>query len=139
MCLGLRKRIVVVFAAALFSAVAIVPAQSVSEDRIILPIELVEGEPATLSVLMPSGHVQANVTVVLSSGEVLTTDESGRAHFLAPAELGILFAQILDTEVRSATEVQRREGDEGLRIQTAPQLTSLDGPMRIRSSGFDGD
>jgi hypothetical protein len=135
----MSKGPVLVFAAALLFAAAIVPAQSVRGGRIILPIELVAGEPATLGVLMPNGHVQAGVKVALSNGEMLTTDESGRAHFLAPAEPGILFAQIPGTEIRSATDVQRREGTEGLRIQTAPQLTPLDGQMRIRGSGFEGD
>ncbi|HEV2489165.1 MAG TPA: hypothetical protein VGT03_05110 [Candidatus Acidoferrales bacterium] len=127
------------FAAMLLFAAAIVPAQSVRGGRIILPIELVAGEPATLGVLMPNGRVQADARVVLSNGEVLTTDESGRAHFLAPAQPGILFAQIADTEIRSACEVQRREGAESLRIQAAPRLTPLDGQIRIRGSGFEGD
>lgn len=139
MCSGLYKAPFLVIAGAVLFPAAFVPAQSVRGDRIILPIELVAGEPATLGVLTPNGRVQADVKVVLSNGEMLSTDESGRAHFLAPAEPGILFARILDTEIQSACEVQRREVAEGMRIESTPRLTPLDGQVRIRGSGFEGD
>ena len=114
-------------------------AQSAGGGKIVLPLELVAGKPATLAVVMPDGRLQSDVKLILSDGEALTTDESGRAHFLAPSEDGILFAQIEGTGVCAASLVRGIEGSEPLKIYSAPRLAALGGLLRIRGSGFDGD
>lgn len=126
-------------AAALLLAAPICHAQSAPNDKIILPLELVAGQPATLAVLGPDGRLQADVKLSLSDGEPLTTDETGRAHFLAPSAPGILFAQIQNTTIFSAADVRRQEGSDDLEIQSSPRIASLNGLIRIRGTGFAGD
>ena len=114
-------------------------AQSQRKSRIVLPRELVAGMPATLGVLAPSGHTEANVRVSLSDGETLTTDESGRAHFLASASPGILFARIQGTEDCAAAEVQKSYGHSKLSLDEVTRYDPLNGLIEIGGSGFDGD
>lgn len=108
--------------------------------QIILPLELIASEPATLAVLMANGRVAPGVNVVLSSGEVVTTDESGRAHFLAPPDRGVMFARIPGTAVREAADVLP-EGSAGGSAQPAriPRLVSLANCFAIDGEGFQGD
>lgn len=134
-----HKPIVLFLVAGIFLATATVRAQSAHEDRIILPLELVAGRPATLGVLTPDGRVEPDARILLSSGETLTTDESGRAHFLAPAKSGILYAHVRGTEISAASDV-RPDGDApGLQVKVAPRLARMEGQLRIRGSGFEGD
>jgi hypothetical protein len=126
-------------AAALLLFAAVCPAQSAPDEKIVLPLELVAGQPATVAVLGSDGRLQANVKLGLSSGEPLTTDETGRAHFLVPSAPGILFAQIQNTQILAVADVRRQEGADDLKIQSAPRLASLQGLLRIRGSGFAGD
>jgi hypothetical protein len=110
-------------------------------QKIILPMELVAGQPATLAVLDSDGHVAAGVRLVFSSGEVVTTDESGRAHFLAPPDAGVMFARIVGGEIREAADTLPRDADApaGLQITPAPKPASLQNRIVIRGSGFQGD
>lgn len=107
---------------------------------IILPLELVAGRPATLAVLTVDGHVAHGAKVVLSNGEVVTTDESGRAHFLAPSEVGVLFARIPSTEVSEVTDVlQQASGTDSLQVTSIPKVVSLENYFSIGGRGFQGD
>jgi hypothetical protein len=140
----MSRRISTVFTLLLAAAAAVLVAptglaQSASSEKIVLPLDLVAGQPATVAVLASDGHVQADVKLNLSNGETLTTDESGRAHFLAPVGPEILLAQIQNTKIFAAADVRRRDDADDLRIQSAPRLASLDGLLRIRGNGFAGD
>jgi hypothetical protein len=117
------------------------PSSAPPSQKIILPTELIAGQPATLAVLDSNGHVAAEVKLVLSSGEVVTTDESGRAHFLAPPDAGVMFARIVGSEIREAADALLRDIDApaGLQITAAPKLASLQNRIVIRGSSFQGD
>jgi len=114
------------------------PMQS-SPEQIVLPPELMAAEPATLAVLSLDGRVEAGVKLVLSNGEVVTTDESGRAHFLGPPDAGILIARIPGTELRAAADVLHRAGAEKLEIATVPAMVALKDRFTIIGDGFQGD
>lgn len=115
------------------------PGRPFPEQAIVLPLELVAGQPATLAVLAPDGRVAAGVTLVLSSGEVVTTDASGRAHFLAPPDAGIMIARIPGTETRAAADVVQRSLGENLEISGVPDLAVLKDRFVIYGGGFQGD
>ena len=107
--------------------------------RIVLPIELIAGEPATLAVLTSDGHIAPAAKIVLSDGQVLTTDESGRAHFLVPLQTGPLFARIIGSEIREVADVLPRQSSTGdLQSVQTPAIASLS-CLAITGSGFDGD
>ncbi|HEV2297754.1 MAG TPA: hypothetical protein VGR72_04475 [Candidatus Acidoferrales bacterium] len=134
-----HRAIVLFFVAGMFFAAATVRAQSAPGDRIILPLELVAGRPATLGVLTPNGRVEADAKILLSNGDTLITDESGRAHFLAPAKSGILYAHVQGTEISAASDVRPGEGAADLQVKAVPRLTRMEGQLRIRGSSFEGD
>src|SRR5487761_210719 len=110
-----------------------------SPDEIVLPLEMVAGGPATLAVLSRDGRVVAGVKLVLSDGEGVTTDESGRAHFLGLPDAGILIARIPGTEIRAAAAVMRQTGAEKLEIARAPAIVASKDRFTIDGNGFYGD
>lgn len=136
---AMRKCIALALVAVPFRTAMTAPTQSLNEDRIVLPLELVAGKPATLAVLTSDGRVDANARVLLSNGVTLTTDDTGRARFVVPAEPGILFAQLQGTEIRAAATVRFGRGTNTLQIKVVPRLTLLNETLRIRGSGFDGN
>lgn len=110
------------------------------QSRIVLPLELVAGQPATLAVLAANGHVVAGVNVVLSNGQVVTTDESGRAHFLGPPDTGPMFARIVGTDVREAADVLAQTSNSNdVQLTRMPKLASLRNYLAIGGHGFQGD
>ncbi|HEV2315118.1 MAG TPA: hypothetical protein VGR94_07420 [Candidatus Acidoferrales bacterium] len=114
------------------------PVQALPE-QIVLPLELVSGQPATLAVLSVDGRIVAGVKLVLSNGEVVTTDESGRAHFLAPPDEGILIARIPGTEIRAVADVVHRPAVEKLEIAMVPAMVALKERFVVTGNGFQGD
>ncbi|HLJ40578.1 MAG TPA: hypothetical protein VKT50_03725 [Candidatus Acidoferrales bacterium] len=116
-----------------------VPAPKTVPQSIVLPLELVSGRPATLAVLSADGRIAAGVKLVLSNGEVVTTDESGRAHFLGPPDAGVLIARILGTEIRAAADVRPKEDAMKLEIAKVPAVAAIKGQLGIIGHGFQGD
>ncbi|HVB07788.1 MAG TPA: hypothetical protein VNF00_02475 [Candidatus Acidoferrales bacterium] len=114
------------------------PVQS-SAKQIVLPLELVAGQPATLAVLLPDGRVAEGMKLMLSDGERVTTDESGRAHFLGPPDAGILIARIPGTEIRAAADVVRQSDAEKLEITRASAIAALKDSFPIDGKGFSGN
>lgn len=108
-------------------------------ETIVLPLELVADQPATLAVLAANGHVAPGVTVTLSSGEAVTTDESGRAHFLAPPDAGVVFAQVSGTELREAADVLSQVANNGTRLTAVPRFVSVEDSFVVTGAGFQGD
>ena len=108
-------------------------------QSIVLPLTLVSGRPATLAVLSADGRIVAGVKLVLSNGQVVTTDESGRAHFLGPPDVGVLIARIPGTEIRAAADVSHRPTAEKLEIAAAPAMVALKERFTIAGNGFQGD
>ncbi|HEV2617313.1 MAG TPA: IPT/TIG domain-containing protein [Candidatus Acidoferrales bacterium] len=109
------------------------------QSTIVLPLELAAGQPATLTVLSPAGRIVPGIKLVLSDGEVAATDESGRAHFLAPREAGILIARIPGTETRAAADVVVRTNAADVEIRGVPAVISLKDRFTINGTGFQGD
>lgn len=116
-----------------------VSASKTSPQSIVLPLELVSGQPATLAVLSADGRIAAGVKLVLSNGEVVTTDESGRAHFLGPPDTGVLIVRIPGTEICAAADVLPRSSAEKLRIAAVPAMIALPDRFTIAGEGFHGD
>ncbi|HKF52499.1 MAG TPA: hypothetical protein VKB26_09320 [Candidatus Acidoferrales bacterium] len=111
-----------------------------SRLAIVLPLELIAGQPATFAILTADGHVAPGTKVVLSNGQVVTTDESGRAHFLVPSDTGVMFARISDTEVREAADVlPQASSDSGLQATEIPKMVSIENHFAIGGNGFQGD
>lgn len=111
-----------------------------NQYAIILPLKLIAGQPATFAVLTADGHVAKGTKVVLSNGEVVTTDESGRAHFLVPSDVGVMFARIPGTEVREAADVLPQASSNGnLQVTQIPKMVSLENHFAINGHGFRGD
>ncbi|HEV2289579.1 MAG TPA: hypothetical protein VGR81_11560 [Candidatus Acidoferrales bacterium] len=121
------------------TAVQATPDNATASETIVLPLELVANQPATLAVLSADGHVMAAVKLVLSSGETITTDESGRAHFLAPPETGVLYVRTTDSEVRAVTDVLPPGAAVNRDKISVPFLVALKNPFSIRGRGFYGD
>jgi hypothetical protein len=114
-------------------------AQNFAPQTIVLPLEVVAGQPATIAVLGANGRVAASIKVGLSNGATVTTDESGRAHFLAPPETGVMLARIQGTDVREAAEVLPQASSEGNLQAKIPRMVSLENYFAISGAGFQGD
>jgi len=121
------------------AAVASAQVSAPLPQSIVLPLELVSGQPATLAVLSADGRIVAGVKLVLSNGQVVTTDESGRAHFLGPPDAGVLIARISGTEIRAAADVLHRPTAGKLEIAAAPAMVALKERFIIAGNGFHGD
>jgi hypothetical protein len=107
---------------------------------IILPLTLIAGQPATFAVLTANGNVASGTRVVLSNGEVVSTDDSGRAHFLVPSDVGVMFARIPGTEVSEASDVlPQASSGVGLQVTKVPKIVALGNQFAINGHGFQGD
>jgi hypothetical protein len=109
-------------------------------STIVLPPVLVAGEPATLAVLDPQGHLAANATVNLGGGVTLTTDATGRAALMAPDTQGVLLAALPDgTAEASATVIAApAERATGPRVESGSRMLLLRDRFTIRGGGFSG-
>ncbi|HLZ11504.1 MAG TPA: IPT/TIG domain-containing protein [Candidatus Acidoferrum sp.] len=116
-------------------------APAASNARILLvPRRMVSGERATLAVLDVNGRLTPGVTIHFSNGDKVTTDETGRALFVAPLTAGPLFASIEGRPGRVATAVlPAREASNGLRVEQAPRIASALDRFEMTGNGFCGD
>jgi hypothetical protein len=112
-----------------------------SNARIVLvPRRMVSGEHATLAVLDASGRLTPGVTIHFSNGDRVTTDETGRALFVAPLTAGPLFASIEGRPGRVATAiVPAREAGGGMQVAQAPLVASSMDRFELSGRGFCGD
>ncbi len=132
--------IAAILATSALHARAQLSAQAISpQSTIVLPLELAAGQRATLAVLSPAGRIVPGIKLVLSDGEVVTTDESGRAHFLAPRDVGIVIARIPGTETRAAADVVVRTDAKDVKVRRVPAVASLKDRFTIDGNGFQGD
>jgi len=108
---------------------------------LLLPKRIVSGERATLAVLDVSGRLTPGVTVTFSNGDKLKTDATGRALFVAPLTLGVLFASIVGRPGRVPTAVVSAEENStsAIEITSAPRVASLTDRIEIAGRGFCGD
>src|SRR5713101_2552957 len=110
-----------------FAALAQQPPPASAARILLLPRRIVSGERATLAVLDANGRLTPGVKVNFSNGDKLTTDETGRALFVAPLNPGVIFASIAGRPGRMATTVlSPSEADSAsMEISAAPRVASL--------------
>ncbi|HTB91954.1 MAG TPA: hypothetical protein VK728_03930 [Candidatus Sulfotelmatobacter sp.] len=108
---------------------------------VIMPRKIVSGEHATLAVLDISGRLTPGVTVEFSNGDVLKTDATGRAIFVAPLNAGKVYAAIQGRTGRVAsTIVTSVESPTGTQeVALAPRVASLSDRFEFMGHGFCGD
>jgi hypothetical protein len=108
---------------------------------VILPRKIVSGEHATLAVLDVGGRLTPGVTVEFSNGDVLKTDATGRAMFVAPLTAGKIYAAIQGRAGRVAsTIITSAESPSGTQdVALAPRVASLSDRFEFMGHGFCGD
>jgi IPT/TIG domain len=115
---------------------------------ILLPAEVVTGAPAMLAVLDAQGRLLPDVTVDLSDGQKIITDETGRALFRGPEQLGALTAKAANSEVSAmATVVASGHGGAPgtaaaqpgtIRVTSYPKVLAIHDRFTLQGSGFQG-
>ncbi len=105
--------------------------------RIVLPPKIVIGERATLAVFGADGKLAPDVTVTLGTGQSVTTDETGRASFTAPATGTVFLARAAGTGAAAILE-PAPEGNRRQRASVA-SFASLHEPVSICGGRFQGD
>jgi hypothetical protein len=108
---------------------------------LLLPRRLVSGERATLAVLDVNGRLTPGVTVNFSNGDKLTTNATGRALFVAPLNLGVMFASIEGRPGRVATAIlpPSEAASSSIEISSAPRVATLADRFELLGGGFCGD
>jgi hypothetical protein len=108
---------------------------------VILPRKIVSGEHATLAVLDVGGRLTPGVVVEFSNGDVLKTDATGRAMFVAPLNAEKIYAAIQGRAGRVAsTIVTSGESPSGTQeVALAPRIASLSDRFEFMGHGFCGD
>jgi hypothetical protein len=108
---------------------------------LIMPRKIVSGEHATLAVLDVSGRLTPGVTVEFSNGDILETDPTGRAMFVAPLNVDKIYAAIQGRTGRVAstivTSVQSPSATQ--EVALAPRVASLSDRFEFMGHGFCGD
>lgn len=108
---------------------------------LLLPRKIVTGERSTLAVLDVNGRLTPGVTVVFSNGDKVTTDQTGRALFVAPLNPGVIFASIegragrLTSVILSPSEVPSGTQE----VALAPRIATVSDRFEISGHGFCGD
>src|SRR5215475_185626 len=106
---------------------------------LLVPRRMTSGEHATLAVLDVNGRLTPGATIQFSNGDKVTTDETGRALFVAPLTEGALFASIAGRPGRVATAVLRaRELPRGTNVELTPRIASVTDRFELTGSGFCG-
>jgi hypothetical protein len=108
---------------------------------LLLPRRIVSGERATLAVLDVNGRLTPGVTVSFSNGDKLTTNATGRALFVAPLSLGVMFASIEGRPDRVKTVIfsPSEASSSSLEITSAPRVASLTDRFELLGRGFCGE
>ena len=108
---------------------------------LLLPRKIVSGEHATLAVLDLAGRLTPGVQIEFSDGESVTTDVTGRALFVAPLNLGTIFAGIDGRSGRVSSSIvsQAEVPSATLDVAAAPRLASVSDRFELNGHGFCGD
>jgi hypothetical protein len=108
---------------------------------LLLPRRIVSGERATLAVLDVNGRLTPGVTVAFSNGDKLTTNATGRALFVAPLNLGVMFASIVGRPDRVKTVIfsPSETTASSVEITSAPRVASLTDRFELLGRGFCGE
>jgi hypothetical protein len=108
---------------------------------LLLPRKIVSGEHATLAVLDVSGRLTPGVHIKFSDGESVTTDATGRALFVAPLNLGTIFAGIEGRSGRVSSSIVSQADVPAitLDVAAAPRIASVSDRFELNGHGFCGD
>ena len=104
---------------------------------IVLPPKLVAGQPATLAVLGVDGRLADGITVDVGKGQRVKTDKSGRAFFMAPADISVLIASASGGSATALIDAPAQGTGEHA-AGVAPVVSQLD-RFSICGGGFRGD
>ena len=101
-----------------------------------------------LAVLDSQGRLLADVTVELSDGQKIITDETGRALFRGPEQLGALTGRTAGSEVSATATVvaSGRSGTPGtapaqpgtIHVVSYPKILAIHDRFAVEGSGFQG-
>ena len=143
MPLRLRALLLAVLAFALFAGTvdSQQPPTASGARILLLPRRIVSGERATLAVLDVNGRLTPGVTVTFSNGDRLTTDQTGRALFVAPLNPGVIFGTLPGRPGRVGTAIiaPTDPSVSTVEVKSAPRIASLSDRFDILGSGFCGD
>lgn len=108
---------------------------------LLLPRRIVSGERATLAVLDVNGRLTPGVSVAFSNGDKLITNATGRALFVAPLNLGVMFASIDGRPDRVKTVIfsPSETVSSSLEITSSPRVASLTDRFELLGRGFCGE
>jgi len=107
---------------------------------LLVPRKMVSGDRATLAVLDVNGRLTPGVTIAFSNGDHVTTDSTGRGRFVAPLNLGILYATIQGRPGRVQTVVISPPANSNTPSAVrAPHFASLSDRFELQGHGFCGD
>ena len=104
---------------------------------IVLPPKLMAGHPATLAVLGVDGKLAAGVKVDLGNGLIVTTNQTGRAPFTAPASGDYLLANA--SGASAAALIDPAAGASEPKSVTLPPVASVRDRFWICGAGLSGD
>lgn len=117
-----------------------VPQRSAGAE-IILPAQLVQDKPGSLAVLDANGALAAGVSVDLSTGVRVSTDQTGRARFVVNSEPGPFLASIPGTEIRASTVIvaAAQPANSQAVIAACPREVTRSEFFTVSGSNFRGD
>lgn len=129
----------------IFSSARSAPAQTNSAPHatlttwavsIVLPPKLRAGGPATLAVLGVDGRLAPDVKVDIGNSRTVTTDQTGRAFFTAPAAGGVLLAKASGAALATLIDSSGAAAPAGI---TIPPVISVRDGFPVCGAGFRGD
>lgn len=106
---------------------------------LVLPPQVVAGQPATLAVVGADGRLVSGATVEFSGGKRVTTNATGRAAFRAPDEPGVMVARAGESSATTTVLAPAAEAAEALTLVTYPRVVLLGEPFAVHGTGFRGD
>src|SRR4029077_6205718 len=107
---------------------------------LLVPRKMVSGDRTTLAVLDVNGRLTPGVTIAFSNGDHVTTDSTGRGRFVAPLNLGILYATIQGRPGRVLPVVTSPPANSDAPTAVrAPHFASLSDRFELQGHGFCGD
>jgi hypothetical protein len=128
------------------------PSASSPGRIIVLPSRLVAGAPATLAVLDVQGRLTPGVTLQLTgpaplgaplgaNSSRITTDQTGRVVFTAPASPGVLLVQFAGRPGKVASVVipAAEAASNSLQVVSYPRVVTLADRFEILGTGFRGE
>lgn len=123
------------------SAFALAASAQTPGASIVLPQQLVAGQPATLAVLGADGRLLPGAAVDFSGGKHVVTDATGRAAFRAPDEPGVMVTRISGSSATATATVIAPPADapDGVNIVQSPRIVMLGEPFSVRGFGFRGE